>query len=176
MSDPRVEIEHPLNIGQVYRDDRTDDLTKIIYIDDDITLLRDTDGHHRIEKRSSFDRDVGSGRFEFKPEGEFGYAGRMEALIDAQKQYESSDGRTAGHKAEALSESVSLLTEETPQFEEIPFADLSGVGAKTAARLVNQGYSTVEDISQASDEELQSVNGIGDANLQSIRDYVQSLK
>ena len=176
MSDPRTNIEHSINIGQVYVDDRTGDLTKVIYLDEDVSLMRDEDGHHRIDSRSNFDTNVGSGRFKLAPDEEFGYAGRMEALLDAQKRYSSKDGRTSDHKAEALSEAVSLLTEETSQFEEVEFETVGGIGDSTAGRLRSNGYTTVEDIERASDDELLSVGGVGEANLSNMRAHVESLK
>lgn len=176
MTDPRTKIEHPINIGQVYADSRTGDLTKVIYLDEDVSLMRDEDGHHRIDSRSNFDTNVGSGRFKLAPDEEFGYAGRMEALLDAQERYSEKDGRTSDHKAQALSEAVSLLTEETSQFEEVEFSDVSGVGDATADRLRNAGYTTVEDVERASDEELLTVRGVGDGNLSNMRAHVESLK
>lgn len=176
MTDPRTNIEHSINIGQVYVDDRTGDLTKVIYLDEDVSLMRDEDGHHRIDSRSNFDTNVGSGRFKLAPDEEFGYAGRMEALLDAQERYSSKDGRTSDHKAEALSEAVSLLTEETSQFEEVEFETVSGIGDATAGRLRSSGYTTVEDIERASDDELLSVGGVGEGNLSNMRAHVESLK
>jgi len=174
--DPRTEITHDINIGQVYTDSRTNELTKIIYIDEDVALLRDEDGNHRIEKRKSFDRNVGAGRFKLSPDEEFGYAGRMEALLDAQEQYSEKDGRKPSHKAEALSEAVSLLTEETSSFKEVEFETVDGIGNATASRLRGAGYTTVEDLSRASDEELLSVGGVGDGNLSNLRERVATLK
>lgn len=171
-SDPRTDIDHPINIGQIYEDSRSGDLTKIIYLDNDVGLLRDEDGNHRIERRTNLDRLVGAGRLSLEPEAEFGYAGRMEALTAALERYEDEGGRKDSHKAEALREALSLLTEETAQFEEVPFEELDGVGSTTASRLRAAEYATIEDVRRATDEELLEISGVGEANLQSIRDYV----
>lgn len=169
--DPRTDISHPVNIGQVYIDDRTEDAIKIIYADEDTILLRDKDGNHRLEPRETFEANIGGGRYSLDDGQDFGYAGRLEAVSEAQERYESEDGRKAGHKAEALSEALSLLTEKNVSFETVPFEDLDGVGASTASNLRASGYKTVEDVRRASDEELLDVRGVGEANLESIRGY-----
>ena len=62
--DPRVNITHQIRAGQVYKDARTSDELRLVYLDDSHALLKDSDGvHARLEIRRDFEQYVGSGRY-----------------------------------------------------------------------------------------------------------------
>ena len=175
MSDSRTKLEHDIQIGQVYTDARTDDRAKVVYLDDDVALLRDPDSYNRLEKRKQFDKDVGSGRYSLTDtdgEERFGYAGRMSAVRELLSEYSEQSGRSSSHKADAIREVLSLLTEETDDFKEVDFESIDGIGSATADSLCDAGYTTVQDIDRASDSELLDVSGVGQANLQNLRDHL----
>lgn len=172
-SDPRGEIDHPVEIGQVYTDSRTGDLIKLLYVDEDAALLRDEDGSHRLEKRKMLDSNIGAGRYSITDE-DFEHTGPFSALTSALERFERQDGRKASHKAEALRDVLSSISGEDKNLEEVPFEDVEGIGARTGARLRSQGTVTVADVREASDSELLDIGGIGEKNLSNLREHVDS--
>lgn len=69
-----IQKRHDLEPTDVFEDSRSGDLYEILYINDEIVLLRSEAGGdvadftHRIEKRSAFDEYVAEGRFEYLPD------------------------------------------------------------------------------------------------------------
>lgn len=63
--DPRTEITHQLQAGQIYQDSRTGDELQLAYLDDSHALLKETtDNNARLLPRRAFEKNVGSGRYE----------------------------------------------------------------------------------------------------------------
>jgi hypothetical protein len=68
-------VKHDPSPGDIYGDDRTNELYEIIYIDKQVALLRSQyaaeRGHyHRMEPRKQFDKQVDHGRLSFQPEAD----------------------------------------------------------------------------------------------------------
>jgi DNA-directed RNA polymerase alpha subunit len=61
--DPRDDVDFTIEAGQVYSDARTDEHVELIYADANVCLLQDRETNHRLTKRKSFEREVGSGRY-----------------------------------------------------------------------------------------------------------------
>lgn len=68
--DPREEIPHDIETGQIYADDRTGDELLLIFADNGAALLRDRDRNHRLMRRTDFDKDVAYGRYKLDPDAE----------------------------------------------------------------------------------------------------------
>lgn len=68
--DPREEIAHDIEPGQIYADDRTGDELLLIFADNGAVLLRDRDRNHRLMRREDFDKDVAYGRYKLAPEAD----------------------------------------------------------------------------------------------------------
>lgn len=153
MIDPREQIDHPISIGQYYTDSRTDDSLQLRYLDDAVALLRDTDGHSRLEPVKQFTKNVGAGRYSLDSDGEVDGA-----YISPESSSEQSDNS---------SEICEDVDHETVEFEEV-----DAVGEKAASELRKAGYTTKRDIRRASDEELTDVSYIGETNCQNIRDFI----
>lgn len=173
--DPRAEIQHELSIGHVYEDSRSDEELLVVYLDDDVALLRDRDGNHRLEPRKPFEMNVGSGRYSFEPEAEpFGETGRLDRVLDRAEEYDEREGRKASHYAEALREAVAILSDEVSpdDREPVDLEEVDGIGSKTASRLRSNGYRTRGDVREASDDELLAIGGMGDKNLDNLREHV----
>ena len=88
--------------------------------------------------------------------------------IDIKSQ---SEAGTEARKS--MAENIFKSTNEVDQEkqkeqEEIPVTELEGVGAKTAERLQEAGFSSVESIARATLEELTEVQGIGDKTAEKI--------
>jgi hypothetical protein len=63
-------------VKQIYEDDRSGELHQILYVDSEIVLFRTEDAGrnnsnpHRMERRSHFDDQVESGRFNYCPDSD----------------------------------------------------------------------------------------------------------
>jgi ERCC4-type nuclease len=63
-------------VGQVYQIERNDDQYQILYVDEEVVMLRSDDperrpgNFHRIERRSEFDKQVESGWFKYQPDSD----------------------------------------------------------------------------------------------------------
>lgn len=165
-------------IGLVFEDQRTNELQKVIYVDERIVLTRDTSGHTFLTPRTTFESQLGN-RYSPRPDAEPPIqGGQVERLVSRIEEYERQDSRKARHKAEALTEGLVLLTsssegEKETDREEVRFEDIDGVGPDTAARLRSNGFVTRRDILIASDEDLLSVSRIGEATVANIREFVE---
>jgi hypothetical protein len=68
--DPREDIEHQIEVGQYYEDDRTGDELQICFMDSSAVLLRyGSNDAHRLTKLNLFKKNVGSGRYELLRDG-----------------------------------------------------------------------------------------------------------
>lgn len=135
--DPRENIEHLIQAGQMYVDSRTDTHLHLVYMDDEVVLLKDQDrGGNRLEQLKSFKKAVGAGRFKL-----------------------TGDVETPGEIAE--SESA------------IDFTQVDGVGQTTATSLIRAGFRLPRDIKRADRDELLAIRGVGEGNLQNIKEYIE---
>lgn len=55
-----------VQVDTVYEDMRTNELLKLVYIDEDVALFRTADGGHRFDRRKAFDNNNGV-RFKQRP-------------------------------------------------------------------------------------------------------------
>lgn len=176
MAGTNVDEDHNFIIGQVYRDARTDDPLALVYLDTKSYILRDEQGSLRFGPRSELVKNVRSGRFAFSPEHEgFNGVGGLSRLLARAEDYRNKGGRKSIHYAEALTEAVSILTDdlEIAEPEPIPFEELDGIGDKAAKNLRQAGFKTDTDIRRADDSELTAVSWVGDKGVTSIRQYVE---
>lgn len=181
--DPRAEIEHQIAEGQVYEDARTGDELRIVYLADELVLLYDlgdadngTWSSHRSERRKVFEKEVGAGRFKLlENEGVATSSGKLKKLSNLIERYEDEDGRKAKHKLQALEEAMEVLSEDkqADANEKVDFESIPGIGDRTASALRNSGYVVKADIRDASDDELKAVPGMGEKNLQNLRDEIE---
>lgn len=68
---------------------------------------------------------------------------------------------------------LSEVSESDSESVEIEFEELDHIGAKAAQKLREAGYRTTEDVRRASDDELLSVDWIGEKGLFSLRERVK---
>jgi len=125
-------------VGQVYLEDRANELHQLIYVDAEIVVLRcesASEGrhHHRLERRQTFDDYVENDRFEHQPDSDLD-------LLDDSKQ---------------------------------DWSEVDYIGEQTESNLYDAGYQTTADIIQADEDELRDVDGLGDAGLSNLREYVR---
>lgn len=86
MNDPREDITHPIEVGQIYADDRTGEELQLRYMDRSAVLLRSqVDETHRLSKRVMFEKEVGAGRYKLQGEEE------VDADFVAPDDYETVD-------------------------------------------------------------------------------------
>jgi hypothetical protein len=170
--DPRSNVTHPIEEGQVYVDSRTDDECVLVYEADDAVLLRDEEnGGHRLEPRDHFENNVGAGRYELQGSDEMavqsGAVGTLRELID---DYEDQDGRTAKHYVQALDEALTLIENNgrPDDNDVIDFESIDGIGPGAADNLVQHGFRTKGDVRSASTEEIKSVPLMGESNTQNL--------
>lgn len=57
-------------------------------------------------------------------------------------------------------------------FEAIEWAEVSGIGEATATALNEAGFTTDRDVTNASDDDLLKVSGIGESNLENLQQYL----
>jgi len=137
MIDPRTKIAHTIEVGQIYKDERTGTRYLVIFLDNKRALLEDqSSGAARLERRREFEAGVGSRRFKLQGE-------------------------------------VAVQSKTAPQYQQIDFTKVSGVGQGTATALQKSGYTTAQDIERASDSELLEIRGVGEGNLERIREYIK---
>lgn len=171
----RDTIPHELEFGQVYKDDRTGERIQLVYLDKNIYVLQDEQSNtHRIGRYSDFHDNVSSGRYSLQPMDEpFATTGALNRVRILRDQYQSSNGRTAEHKAEAIDEVLSILTDigSEDEMEEIPFEKLDNIGQTAADNLRAAGYQNCGDVRRASDEEIGDVSWVGEKGVESIREW-----
>lgn len=175
-TDPRDGLQNEVTVGQVYTDSRSDEELVILY-ENGVVLCRDEDGGHRLIPAKQFRQAVGGNRYKLdrNENGTFAADGKVRQLKTMLDELESEDGRKAAHKAEALDEAIETLEEEDDldDMETVDFEDVAGIGGSTADGLRKNGYTTKGDIRGASDDELLDVRGIGEGNLDNLREYIQ---
>lgn len=174
--DPREDISHPIDQGQTYEDDRTGEQLVLVFLSEDVALLRGEDGNHRLESRKHFEMNVGSGRFELvsDADGTMSAGAKVKKLNRLLEQYEDRDGRTAKHKASAIEEALDLIENNgrPDDNETIDFETVDGIGAKAAAELQKAGFTTKGDVRSAEKDEIVDVPYMGEKNTEALIDHV----
>lgn len=175
--DPRSEITHPIEPGQLYADDRTGDELCIVYEAEDAVLLRDTQSEgHRLESRRAFEEHVGSDRYELVGSNDAEAASSaVQLLSDLHDQYDSQDGRTAAHKSEALSEAIELVEHggRPDDNDVVDFESIDGIGEAAAKALRANGFTTKGDVRAASKDEITEVPYMGQKNTERLCNEVE---
>lgn len=164
--DPRENLTREVQVGDVYTDSRTGEELRVVYEDEDVVLCR-TD-YYRLDSRQAFEENVGSGRYEFDRNDGHSVSSVVRSLEQKADELEEEDGYKPTHKATGIRMAIDEL--EHDPTKTIEFEEISGVGEKTADALRENGITTTKDVESASDDELLSVSGVGEANLENIRD------
>lgn len=181
--DPRKDVSHPIHVGQVYEDAREGRKLGLIFLNNGCVVLRDygeaaNDNWlgHRIERRDTFEKQVGSDFYElqFEESGSIETHGPYSEMQRLLESYENQSGRKAEHKAEAIAECLDLLFHETTpdMLEPIEFEAIEGIGPDTAESLQRSGISVVSDVEKFSDDDILSVDGMGEKNLERLKQHV----
>lgn len=174
--DPRSNITHTIDSGQVYTDSRTDDSLVLVFSSDDVALLRDEDGHHRLETRTQFENNVGGSRYSLQsdPDQGFSESSAVRKLESLRDQYEGESGRTAAHKCEAMAEAIDLVEHNgrADDNETVQLTEIDGIGETAASSLRAAGFSTKGDVRAADTDEIESVDHMGEKNTQALIDEV----
>lgn len=183
--DPREQVDFDIQPGMVFLDTRPDEPREIVveYADrDGGVIFIDTEGdvdRDEVYMRSNyeaFEKNVGSGRYKPKrdDDGDIVHKGRFGQIRRLKEQYEQQDGRTATHKAEALDEVLTILTDDVPadHNETVPFETIDGIGSAAADALRANGFSTKGDVRNASREQIEDVPYMGQKNTDALLEYV----
>lgn len=122
-------------IEQVYKTEKTGEYYQILYVDDQVVLLRsDNDGRkgnntHRIERRVAFDNQVESGYFKHKPDSD------LDMISFSKSDWAEVD--YIGEKtAENLHEAGYNTNLDIQKAEEEELLDVDGVGAQGYQNLI----------------------------------------
>lgn len=174
--DPRSNIAHPLDTGQVYEDERSGDELVLVFLSEDAALLKDDD-RHRLETRKIFESNVGSGRYDLQAnaDGSASTSSKLKKLERLLDQYKDESGRTANHKAEALSEAIELIENNgrPDDNDVVPFEEIDGIGSKAASALRASGLSTKGDVRSSSRDEIVDTAYMGEKNTDALLQYVE---
>jgi len=184
-ADPRENVSFEIEAGMVFMDTRYDEPREVVidYADrkGGVKFI-DTEGDeerdevYMMDSYSTFEANVGAGRYKPKRDesGEIVRKGWMGQIHRLKEQYEQRDGRTATHKAEAIDEVLSILTDDVPadHNDTVAFEDIEGIGDAAADALRANGFSTKGDVRKASREQIESVPYMGSKNTDALLDSV----
>lgn len=174
--DPRSKIDHPIEPGQIYEDQRTGDTLTLVFLSDDAALLQDNQtAMHRLETRRGFKVNVGSDRYQLQSATDSAVASsNISMLRDLLDQYDSESGRTAAHKVEAIEEAIALIEHngQPDDHETIDLESISGIGSAAADSLRANGFSTKGDIRQADESDISDVPNMGSKNTERLIEHV----
>lgn len=123
-----------VQVDTVYEDMRTNELLKLVYIDEDVALFRTADGGHRFDRRKAFDNNNGV-RFKHRPDETVQIAQMEWSVLQdigpGTEQYLYDYGyKTA--------ESVVEVTEEK-------LRDVPNVGKTAASRVVEHAEDALDE-------------------------------
>jgi predicted flap endonuclease-1-like 5' DNA nuclease len=174
--DPRSNVSHPIESGQVYTDARTGEELVLVFESEDAVLLRDENTNHRLEPRDDFEAHVGGNRYTLQADESDTMASStavrsIQSLLD---RYEYQDGRTAAHKVEALEEALDLIEHggQPDDNETVDFESIGGIGEAAAGSLRSHGFSVKKDIRQATREEIVDVPNMGAKNTDNLLEAI----
>jgi len=184
--DPRESVSFDIEPGMVFTDDRADDEREVVidYAErDGGVIFIDTEGDvnrdvvYLYDDYDSFEGEVGAGRYTpvRTESGKIERRNRFGQIHDLLDRYESSDGRTESHKAEAIQEVLDILIDDVPDDhnETIPLEDIDGIGNAGAQSLRDNNITTKGDVRSTSTEELQSLPYMGEKNTANLEAYVE---
>lgn len=116
-------------VGQVYQTSRTDEHVQILFVDDEVVLLRcessrrGGENSHRLERRVAFEKAVESDQFEHKPDSDID-------LIQAEERDWSGVDYIGEKTAENLHDDGYETAIDIKQADEAELLMVSGLGAK----------------------------------------------
>ena len=153
---------------------------QIVFIDDNRVLMKNLkSADYRFEIRRPFDRAVGN-RWTLLKTPDHDESDVMNtpdiapyvSLLNHQRdKHEQETTESAPNKVEALTNAINILKSHTPQ--EMDWAEVDGVGPKTAENLKARGFSTDADVSIATDTALLKVSGMGEKTVANLRDHIE---
>jgi ERCC4-type nuclease len=122
-------------VGQIYETKKTGESYQILYVDDQVVLLRsDNSGRngnntHRIERRVAFDNQVESSYFEYKPDS------NLDMLSFAESDWTEVDyiGESTAENLHGAGFSTNL---DIQKAEEEELMRVDGLGAKGYQNLI----------------------------------------
>lgn len=133
MGKPLTEYVEP-EAGQTYNHSRLDFVFQILYVDDEIVLLRsererrDGGNEHRLERRATFEDYIESGRYEYNPD-----AG-VDFINDAERDW--SDVSGIGEQTnENLHDAGFVTALDIQRASDDELLDVDGLGETTVQRL-----------------------------------------
>lgn len=114
-------------VGQIYETHRTGERLQIVYIDDEVILLRCEDSgrnnnsSHRLERRVAFEQKIEAGQFEYKPDCDI-------ELVDSEEQDWSEVSYVGEKTSDNLKEAGYETNLDIQQAEDVDLLNVDGVG------------------------------------------------
>ena len=186
-TDPREQVGFDIEPGMVFHDTRGGDSTEIVITtadrNTDTLAYLDTEGDrnrdctHNIGVYHQFEGQIGAGRYEpVRDEtGDIERRRWMGQIYDLLDTYESRDGRTADHKAEAIQEVIDIIVDDVPadHNDTVDFVDVDGIGEGAAKALRANGFTTKGDVRSATKDEISDVPYMGAKNTERLMDRIE---
>ena len=146
--DPVVGADN-IDAGELFTDTRTEALFRLVYVDDQRVLGRSNQQLSRSTRQSYV--------YEFRDQ--------FESNVDAGR-YKLVDESTVPSGIDAPS-----MPQETNGIE-MQWADISGIGEKTALKLREEGIKTNLDVERVPDDEITAVYGMSERKLEKMKEFV----
>lgn len=183
------------SVNDVYQDDRNDESLRVIYVDDEIVVLRSEQTHrnsdqhvHRFDQRGAFDAQIEADRLVLQTdvdpdipesamsastnsEGEGRGSGGSVGGTDITQFTEgevSTSSENSGDESDTQSGGSDNGVDEREDWKEVPY-----IGEEATENLYNYGFETVEDVENATDDELIEVPILGEGTVNGLREYVE---
>lgn len=138
-----------IDAGELFTDNRTDSLFRLVYVDDQRVLARSnqqlsrsTRQSYLYEFRDQFEMNVDSGRYKLVDESS------VPSGMDAPSMPQNTNGT------------------------EMQWDDISGIGEKTALKLREEGIKTNLDVQRVPDDEITAVYGMSERKLEKMKEFV----
>jgi predicted flap endonuclease-1-like 5' DNA nuclease len=142
-----------IDAGELFKDTRTDALLRLVYVDDQRVLgrtnqqlSRSTRQSYVYEFRDQFESNVDAGRYKLVDES------TVPSGIDAPSMPQKTNGT------------------------EMQWADINGVGEKTALKLREEGIKTNLDVHRVEDNEITAVYGMSERKLEKMKEFIQDVE
>jgi DNA uptake protein ComE-like DNA-binding protein len=183
------EFNDPIQVGEIYGDERHSEINEgeevyprkyeVVFVDENRVFLRNLDGadDYRHERVDQFSEGRGN-RWKLIDKGQVGMvssipetAPLIQVLKNKVNDYQEDTSRKTAHKAAALQEAIDIIKELRP--DDIDWTEIDGVGEETAENIVEAGYKTAIDIRIATDDELQSVPGVGEKVIELMKAHIE---